>query len=42
MRDAAVAVAKAIPGAASGILDGQGHDVAPEVLAPAVRDFVIG
>jgi pimeloyl-ACP methyl ester carboxylesterase len=42
MRDAAEAVANAIPGARSGVLDGQDHNVAGEALAPAVKDFVNG
>lgn len=39
-RDTARAVADAIPGARVGVLDGQDHNVAGEVLAPAVFDFV--
>jgi pimeloyl-ACP methyl ester carboxylesterase len=41
-RESAGAVAEAIPGARFGVLDGQTHVVAGEVLATAVRDFVAG
>lgn len=39
-RDSAKAAVAAIPGATCDVLAGQTHDVAPEVLATAVRDFV--
>jgi len=39
-RDSAQAAAVAIPGAAYDVLPGQTHDVAPDVLAAAVRGFV--
>lgn len=38
MREAANAAAAAIPGARTVVLDGQTHDVAPDVLAAAVRE----
>ncbi|MEJ3658864.1 alpha/beta hydrolase [Actinomycetes bacterium KLBMP 9759] len=42
MRDAAQAVAGTIPGARFDVLEGQDHNVAGDVLAPAVRDFLAG
>jgi pimeloyl-ACP methyl ester carboxylesterase len=42
MREAAAQVAAAIPGARRDILEGQGHDVAGEILAPVVAGFVGG
>jgi pimeloyl-ACP methyl ester carboxylesterase len=39
MREAAQQVAGAIPGARREVLEGQSHDVAPDVLAPAVARF---
>ena len=39
MREAARQVVTAIPGARHEVLDGQSHDVAPDVLAPAVARF---
>lgn len=39
MRDTASALADALPQGAVGFLDGQGHDVDPTVLAPALKDF---
>ncbi len=39
MHDAAKAVAAALPNGQSLTLNGQTHDMAPEVLAPALRDF---
>jgi pimeloyl-ACP methyl ester carboxylesterase len=42
MRNAAKAGAHAIPGGQFGVLEGQVHNVAGEVLAPAVRAFVAG
>ena len=39
MQEAAQQVAAAIPGARHDVLEGQNHDVAPEVLAPAVARF---
>ncbi len=39
MRDTATALANLIPGAQTHFLDGQGHNVAPEVLAPALTEF---
>jgi pimeloyl-ACP methyl ester carboxylesterase len=42
MHDAAKAVAAALPNGKSLTLKGQTHDVAPEVLAPALRDFFKG
>ena len=40
MRESAGAVAAAVPGARHAVLEGQTHDVAPAVLAAAVRDFM--
>lgn len=42
MRSAAHAAAAAIPGAQYRTLDGQTHDVAPEVLAPVLLEFFLG
>jgi pimeloyl-ACP methyl ester carboxylesterase len=42
MRDAAKAAARALPNGKSRTLEGQTHDVAPEALAPALRDFFKG
>ncbi|WP_232664994.1 alpha/beta fold hydrolase [Pseudonocardia sp. TRM90224] len=42
MREAAQAVAGVIPGAQFDVLEGQDHNVAGDVLAPAVRDFLTG
>lgn len=42
MRDAAKATAGAMPKAQRRTLEGQTHDVAPDVLAPALRDFFKG
>ena len=39
-RAAGRAAAEAIPGATTRVLDGQTHDVAPDVLAAAVHEFV--
>jgi pimeloyl-ACP methyl ester carboxylesterase len=39
MRDTATALATNIPGAQVRFLDGQGHNVAPEVLAPVLVEF---
>jgi pimeloyl-ACP methyl ester carboxylesterase len=39
LREAARQAAAAIPGARHEVLDGQSHDVAPDVLAPAVARF---
>jgi pimeloyl-ACP methyl ester carboxylesterase len=39
MRDTAKALASAIPAAQTRFLDGQGHNVAPEVLAPMLVEF---
>jgi hypothetical protein len=39
-RAAGAAAAAAIPGATSRVLDGQTHDVAPDVLAAAVHELV--
>jgi hypothetical protein len=39
MSSGAVAVAKALPHATYRSLDGQGHDVAPEVIAPVLAEF---
>jgi pimeloyl-ACP methyl ester carboxylesterase len=39
MRTAAAQVAEAIPGARHDVLDGQDHNVAGDVLAPAVEEF---
>jgi pimeloyl-ACP methyl ester carboxylesterase len=39
MRDSAAALADAIPAGETRFLDGQGHDVDPEVLAPVLKDF---
>ena len=40
MRSAAAEVAGSIPGAALRVLDGQRHDVAPEVLAPVLHQVL--
>ena len=42
MRDAAKAIAAALPGGKLRTLEGQTHDVAPDVLAPALREFFQG
>jgi pimeloyl-ACP methyl ester carboxylesterase len=42
MRESAQALADAIPKGEVRYLDGQGHDVDPTVLAPALRDFFQG
>jgi hypothetical protein len=42
MRSAARAAAAAIPGARYRTLNGQTHDVAPEVLAPVLAEFFTG
>jgi pimeloyl-ACP methyl ester carboxylesterase len=39
MRDTASALAEALPDGRTRILDGQGHDVDPMVLAPVLREF---
>lgn len=39
MRDTATALADAIPSGEARLLDGQGHDVDPKVLAPILREF---
>jgi pimeloyl-ACP methyl ester carboxylesterase len=39
MRDTASALAEALPDGRTRILDGQGHDVDPIVLAPVLREF---
>ncbi len=39
MRDTATALARVIPGAQIRFLDGQGHNVSPDVLAPALTEF---
>jgi pimeloyl-ACP methyl ester carboxylesterase len=39
MRDTAQALADAIPDGRVRFLDGQGHDVDPEVLGPALKEF---
>jgi pimeloyl-ACP methyl ester carboxylesterase len=39
MRETAEALAKALPDGQARILDGQGHDVAPTVLAPVLVEF---
>jgi len=41
MRDAAKATAAALPDGRYDTLDGQTHDVAPEVLAPALAGFFL-
>jgi pimeloyl-ACP methyl ester carboxylesterase len=40
MRDTATALAEALPEGEVRLLDGQGHDVDPKVLAPALKDFL--
>jgi pimeloyl-ACP methyl ester carboxylesterase len=40
MRDSAQAAAASVPDGRFGVLEGQDHNVAGDVLAPAVRDFV--
>jgi len=42
MLDAAQEAAHALPGAGLRILEGQTHDVAPEVLAPVLVEFFQG
>ena len=42
MAPAAEAIVKLIPGARHAVLEGQDHNVAPEVLVPALRDFFGG
>jgi pimeloyl-ACP methyl ester carboxylesterase len=42
MRDTAMALAKAMPNAQYRTLEGQTHDVAPEVLAPVLIEFFNG
>jgi pimeloyl-ACP methyl ester carboxylesterase len=39
MRGIAGALADLIPGARARVLEGQGHDVAPDVLAPVLKEF---
>ena len=39
MQEAAEALAKALPNGRTGVLAGQSHDVAPDVLAPALKEF---
>ena len=39
MANGAEALAQALPNGASRLLDGQGHDVAPEVIAPVLAEF---
>jgi pimeloyl-ACP methyl ester carboxylesterase len=39
MRDTAKALAEALPDGEARLLDGQGHDVDPTVLAPVLKDF---
>ena len=41
MRDTAAALADALPNGEVRFLDGQGHDVDPDVLAPALEEFFI-
>jgi pimeloyl-ACP methyl ester carboxylesterase len=41
MRDTATALAEALPDGRTRFLDGQGHDVDPAVLAPALREFFV-
>jgi pimeloyl-ACP methyl ester carboxylesterase len=40
MRESAQALADALPNGEARFLDGQGHDVDPTVLAPAMREFL--
>ena len=42
MRDRRTALADAIPDGEVRFLDGQGHDVDPTVLAPALKEFFSG
>jgi pimeloyl-ACP methyl ester carboxylesterase len=42
MRDSARALGDAIPDGSTRILDGQGHDVAPEALATVLEEFFAG
>ena len=39
MRDTAAALAEALPQGEARLLDGQGHDVDPTVLAPVLVEF---
>jgi pimeloyl-ACP methyl ester carboxylesterase len=39
MRETAQALADALPDGKVRLLDGQGHNVDPKVLAPALKDF---
>jgi pimeloyl-ACP methyl ester carboxylesterase len=41
MRDTAAALADALPNGEVRVLDGQGHDVDPAVLAPALEEFFL-
>jgi pimeloyl-ACP methyl ester carboxylesterase len=41
MRDTAAALADALPNGEVRFLDGQGHDVDPAVLAPALEEFFL-
>jgi hypothetical protein len=41
MRDTAAALADALPNGEARFLDGQGHDVDPAVLAPALEEFFL-
>jgi hypothetical protein len=41
MRNAAAAVATAIPGAENTVLDGQTHGVADEAVAPVLLEFFL-
>jgi pimeloyl-ACP methyl ester carboxylesterase len=41
MRASAQALANIIPGAQTRILEGQGHNVAPEILAPVLANFFV-
>jgi pimeloyl-ACP methyl ester carboxylesterase len=42
MHETAQALAKALPNGQTRVLEGQSHDVAPDVLAPALAEFFAG
>ena len=42
MIDVGRQVAHALPNGRHGVLEGQGHNAAPEVLAPVLAEFLAG